>query len=108
VFGHKYRYGELKLPSDEMTLDQFRLMIDVFTAHNFQHYEISNFAKEGYISKHNSAYWNDRNYLGVGPSAHSYNGAQRSWNISNNQRYINNMLDGNLVCDTENLTNKDK
>ena len=55
----------------------------------YEHYEVSNFAIPGYRSKHNSSYWKGESYLGIGPSAHSYNGSERRWNISNNALYIN-------------------
>ena len=63
-------------------------MIDKLTAAGYQHYEISNFAKTGYISRHNSSYWTGKKYLGIGPSAHSYNGIEREWNISSLPQYI--------------------
>ena len=62
------------------------LLIDKANQHDFIHYEISNFGEEGYFSKHNTAYWQNKHYLGIGPSAHSYNGKSRSWNISSNKK----------------------
>ncbi|MDD2982183.1 MAG: radical SAM family heme chaperone HemW [Crocinitomicaceae bacterium] len=73
---------------NEQQSEQFEILIKTLKGHGFDHYEISNFALPGFISKHNSNYWRGISYLGVGPSAHSYNGKSRSWNISNNPNYI--------------------
>jgi oxygen-independent coproporphyrinogen-3 oxidase len=70
----------------------------------FVQYEISNFCKEGHYSKHNSNYWLKENYLGLGPSAHSYNGNSRQWNVSNNAVYIREVEKGNLKFEKEELT----
>ncbi|MCB9223820.1 MAG: radical SAM family heme chaperone HemW [Crocinitomicaceae bacterium] len=104
VFNHLNKKGELKLPSDETSLAQFKLMVEVLKENGYQHYEISNFAKDGFISRHNSAYWLGQHYLGIGPSAHSYNGKERGWNISNNTRYIKE----STTYESEELTDKDK
>lgn len=73
---------------NEQQSEQFEILIKTLKSNGFEHYEISNFALPGYISKHNSNYWRGISYLGVGPSAHSYNGKSRSWNIANNSAYI--------------------
>ncbi len=73
---------------NEQQSEQFEILIKTLKEHGFEHYEISNFALPGFISKHNSNYWRGISYLGVGPSAHSYNGKSRSWNIANNSNYI--------------------
>ncbi|HLO37920.1 MAG TPA: hypothetical protein VK173_05505, partial [Lacibacter sp.] len=70
----------------------------------FEHYEISNFAKPGYRSKHNSSYWKGVHYLGLGPSAHSFNGNSRQWNVANNQLYIQSLKQGTLSFEKEELT----
>jgi oxygen-independent coproporphyrinogen-3 oxidase len=70
----------------------------------YEHYEVSNFAKPGYRSLHNSSYWKGDKYLGIGPSAHSFNGCTRQWNISNNQRYISSIMTGVLPREFEVLT----
>jgi oxygen-independent coproporphyrinogen-3 oxidase len=76
-------------PIDEQqSVGHFRMLLEQAKAHDFIHYEISNFAKEGYYSKHNSLYWLGGNYLGLGPSAHSFNGSSRQWNVSNISQYI--------------------
>ena len=87
-FGHLQKNKNIPLPEDELSNAQFKYLIEVMTKNNYDHYEISNFAKEGFISQHNSAYWRNKPYLGIGPSAHSYFNESRSWNIANNPRYI--------------------
>ncbi|HLZ89800.1 MAG TPA: hypothetical protein VKQ52_21250, partial [Puia sp.] len=67
---------------------QFLLLMDWMAAAGYEHYEISNFSLPGYRSRHNSAYWQGKKYLGLGASAHSYNGVSREWNVANNARYI--------------------
>ena len=103
-FNHMYKKGKLILPTDENAAEQFTLLVEMMKDRGYQHYEISNFAKDGFISRHNSAYWLGKSYLGIGPSAHSYNGNQRGWNISNNSKYINDPG----RCEIEYLTDKDK
>lgn len=82
----------------------FELLMQWLSEAGYQHYEISNFAKPGYKSKHNSSYWQGKNYLGVGPSAHSFNGSSRQWNIANNALYIKNIADGIVPFEIEHLT----
>lgn len=83
---------------------QFLLLMDHLQQAGFEHYEISNFAKPGYRSKHNSSYWKGVHYLGLGPSAHSFNGSSRQWNIANNQLYIQSLKQGTLPVEKEKLT----
>jgi oxygen-independent coproporphyrinogen-3 oxidase len=83
---------------------QFLLLMDYIQKAGFEHYEISNFAKPGYRSKHNSSYWNGIHYLGLGPSAHSFNGNSRQWNVANNQLYIQSLKQGTLSLEKEELT----
>jgi len=106
-FGKKYANGA-GLPTDEESLSQFQTLIDVLSEKGYEQYEISNFAKTGYISKHNSSYWLGAPYLGIGPSAHSYNKLQRGWNVANNASYIKNQLNGVTNYETEELTVSDK
>ena len=80
--------GSIKIDSDETIKSQFLIMREVLMSNNFNHYEISNFCKPSYESKHNTSYWNGMKYLGIGPSAHSYNGRKRHWNVNNNFKYI--------------------
>lgn len=88
VFGYWYRKNRL-IPVDESSnLNQYKLLVDDLIKHGFEHYEVSNFALPGYYSRHNSNYWRNVWYLGIGPGAHSFNGSTRQVNISNNARYI--------------------
>lgn len=108
VFGSLQKKGTLSVPEDEQSLLQFQYLIDFTKANGYEHYEISNFAKPEFISKHNSNYWLGANYLGVGPSAHSYNSEERSWNIRNNAQYIRLVNDGKEYNEKEVLTSTDK
>ncbi len=80
--------GKIVPASEDQQSDQFLKLLEKLEINGFVQYEISNFSKPGYESKHNSNYWKGEWYLGVGPSAHSFNGKNRSWNVSNNQQYI--------------------
>ncbi len=80
--------GLSKPPDEQATVDQFSHLIERAAREGFGHYEISNFARPGFMSRHNSSYWSGVVYLGVGPSAHSYDGGSRQWNVSNNSVYI--------------------
>lgn len=86
--GHDFKVKKEVAIDDEKSSELFLEMIDRLEKHNFIHYEISNFAKEGFFSKHNSNYWKGEHYLGLGPSAHSFDGKSRQWNIANNNLYI--------------------
>jgi oxygen-independent coproporphyrinogen-3 oxidase len=83
---------------------QFLLLMDFMQQAGFEHYEISNFAIPGHRSKHNSSYWQGKYYLGLGPSAHSFNGISRQWNIANNQQYIQSLQQGIIPFEKEELT----
>lgn len=101
--------GKIAAPKEDLQNQEFFYMTDFFKDHGFDHYEISNFGKPGFHSKHNSAYWKYEEYLGIGPSAHSYNGnAERSWNIANNKLYINALNQNKLPKETEILTEKEQ
>lgn len=93
---------------DEVAHQQFHQLIDTLEDAGFEHYELSNFAKPGYYSKNNSAYWLGKPYIGIGPSAHSFNGHQRAWNIKNNSIYIKKIENGQLPLEIETLTKNDK
>lgn len=86
--GHAFSKGSEPAVDDEKSAKQFEKMVELLEANGYEHYEISNFAKPGFISQHNSNYWRGQTYLGLGPSAHSYNGVSRQWNVSNNSLYI--------------------
>jgi oxygen-independent coproporphyrinogen III oxidase len=89
----------------EKQAEQFHLLLDYLGKHDYEQYEISNFSKKGYRSKHNSSYWQGKAYFGFGPSAHSYNGTnKRKWNISNNSLYIQSVEKNNVPFEEETLT----
>lgn len=101
--------GKLYIPSEEEQLLEFNLCIDFLKEYGFNQYEISNYAKSGYKSVHNSNYWNEIPYLGVGPSAHSFNNKNRKWNVSNMDLYCNSLELGNKeYYEIEYLSDKDK
>ena len=106
VFHKMLNSGDLKLGSDFKIKSEFLIMRNFLKKNGFIHYEISNFSKPKYQSKHNTAYWNGEKYLGVGPSAHSYNGYSRQWNVNNNIKYINSIQCGESFFEEEVLTNK--
>ena len=87
----------------EQQARQFDMVVNALEAAGLEHYEISNFSKPGFKSKHNSHYWNQTPYLGLGPSAHSYNGHQRQWNVSNNALYIQSIKNDLVPFELENL-----
>ncbi len=86
--GHDFKVKKEVAIDDEKSSEMFLEMIDRLEKNEFIHYEISNFGKEGFFSKHNSNYWKGEHYLGLGPSAHSFHGTSRQWNVSNNNLYI--------------------
>ncbi|MDF2830992.1 radical SAM family heme chaperone HemW [Chryseobacterium indoltheticum] len=101
--------GKVSNPKEEEQNREFYYMIDFLKDHGFNHYEVSNFAKEGFYSRHNSAYWKYQEYLGIGPSAHSYNGNDvRSWNVANNPQYIKKLNSNILAKETEILSQQDQ
>lgn len=85
---HLIKQGKVVSVNEEMAIQQFRYLSEKLRTEGYLHYEISNFCKQGYISQHNSNYWNGNKYLGLGPSAHSFNGFSRQWNVSSIQKYI--------------------
>jgi oxygen-independent coproporphyrinogen III oxidase len=90
--------GKLKEVTEEESVKQFEILTKLTSGAGFEHYEISNFAKNGLYSRHNTAYWTGKKYLGLGPSAHSYNGYSRRWNISSLKKYINAIKQGESFC----------
>lgn len=89
---------------EEKAIRQFQILLEKIKEHGFEQYEISNFCKNEMYSQHNSNYWLKENYLGLGPSAHSYNGTSRQWNIANNARYIESINNNKVPCEKEELT----
>ncbi|MEZ4826860.1 MAG: radical SAM family heme chaperone HemW [Bacteroidia bacterium] len=97
------------LPEDDFYAKQFLLAHDLLTSHGYAHYELSNYALPGFRSQHNSAYWEQIAYLGLGPSAHSFDGTQRMWNVANNQHYLTALNTGQTaIAETEILTLRDQ
>lgn len=92
----------------EKQAEQFLMLMDWLTTVGYEHYEISNFAKPGFRSKHNASYWQGKKYLGLGPSAHSFNGVSRQWNISNNNIYIDSLAKNEIPFETEILTSSQR
>ena len=88
----------------ETQAEHFLITMDQLGAAGYEHYEISNFARPGSRSRHNSAYWQGTPYLGIGPSAHSYNGKDRKWNVANNAAYIQAIEEGHIPFEAETLT----
>jgi len=92
-------------PVDDALAEQhFFTLMETLQTNDFVQYELSNFGKEGFFSRNNTAYWQGKTYLGIGPSAHSYDGKNRSWNVKNNSLYINSIEKGNLPSETETLS----
>ena len=108
VFGYQYKNEQLNLPGEEEIRVQFDYLIKRLKSASYEHYEISNFASNGKIARHNSAYWLDENYVGIGPSAHSYDGETRRWNLANNSKYMKALEDQEIYFDSEQLSLKDK
>lgn len=98
---------KVKSMDEDLSVEMFSRMIDLLEANGFEHYEISNFAKPGFISQHNSSYWNGTHYLGIGASAHSFNGKSRHWNVSDIDEYIKNINLGQLPAETEIIGEKE-
>ncbi len=100
--------GKIAEPKDETASNHFMILVEMLQKNGFIHYELSNFGKENYFSKNNSAYWLGKKYIGIGPSAHSYDGEKRGWNIANNSLYIKAIQNNELPIETEILTISDR
>ena len=101
ILDYQIKKGITKPVDEDRQNEQFQLLVDTLTSNNFIQYEISNFGKEDYFSLHNSNYWKGIHYLGIGPSAHSYNGKTRAWNIANNSKYIQTINENKLPQEIE-------
>lgn len=108
ALAHFVKQGKIKPVDEEQSSSQFLSLVRFATENGFSHYEISNFAKEGFVAKHNSSYWFGEPYLGLGPSAHSYDGKIRRWNISNNAQYVKRISENQFAYESEELTAKDR
>ena len=100
--------GKIASPNDEVAQEHFMILGETLENNGFVHYELSNFGKENYFSQNNSAYWLGKKYLGIGPSAHSYDGVSRSWNVSNNALYLKAIQNEELPNEIEKLTLQDR
>ena len=100
--------GNVQEVGDEQYRAQFDMLVHTLTKNGFEQYEFSNFGKPGYYSRNNMAYWMGKPYLGIGPSAHSYDGSSRKWNISNNPLYIKSLQTGKIPQQEEILSVTDK
>lgn len=101
---HFIKKGIIANVDDDLANEQFHILIEKLNQNGFVHYELSNFGKEGFFSRNNSAYWQGKPYLGIGPSAHSFDGTTRGWNINNNSKYIKSILNHELPIEIETLT----
>ena len=100
--------GKIAAPKDEVAQAHFEILTKILADKGFVHYELSNFGKENYFSRNNSAYWLGKKYIGIGPSAHSYNGISRSWNIANNNLYLKSVAENQLPSEKETLSETDR
>lgn len=106
--GHDVKQKKETAIDDELSSEMFLEMIDRLGKSGFIHYEISNFGKEGFFSIHNSNYWKGKHYLGLGPSAHSFDGLSRQWNVANNNAYIKKVAEGKDYFEKETLTETER
>ncbi|OXA79814.1 oxygen-independent coproporphyrinogen-3 oxidase [Flavobacterium aquidurense] len=100
--------GKIAEPQDEVASNHFMILVDTLQENGFIHYELSNFGKENYFSRNNSAYWLGKKYIGIGPSAHSYHGEKRGWNVANNSLYLKSIQENILPLETEILSKSDR
>ncbi len=103
-FEHLRRKNELSLPDEEIIASQFEMMISFLKDRNYLHYEVSNFCLPGQFAVHNSNYWKMKKYLGIGPSAHSYDLVSRQFNVKNNHTYMQGITNGKLKVEKESLS----
>ena len=101
---HQISKNKIKALNEDQANRQFYILMEKLDESGFEHYEISNFAKPGHMAIHNTNYWQSKPYLGLGPSAHSFNGISRSWNVANNKKYIDSIAVGVVAMETEILT----
>ncbi len=107
-FYKKLKNGTLKETTETESISQFNTLIEITGKNGFEQYEISNFAKNKLYSKHNTSYWTGEKYIGLGPSAHSFNGISRQWNISHTKKYISEIENDRNCFEEEILTENDK
>ena len=108
VFGSWVDKNRIAPIEDERQKNQFNETMDTLKAAGYEHYEISNYAKDQKYALHNTNYWKNKPYLGLGPSAHSYNGKERQWTVANNQQYLNSLNNDKPYFTTETLSQQDQ
>ncbi|MDX1828918.1 MAG: radical SAM family heme chaperone HemW [Lutibacter sp.] len=108
ALNHLIKKGEIPPLDEDLALQHFNILVNETEKQGFVHYEISNFGKPDYFSKHNISYWKGEKYIGIGPSAHSYNGIKRGWNVTNNAKYIKAISENNLPIEYEILTKENQ
>ena len=108
VLNHQIDNKQIEVLGEEDVLTQFNFLVDRLQAKGYDHYELSSFGKPGFRSVNNTAYWSEKPYLGIGPSAHSFNGESRSWNISNNAQYLKGISVGKPMIEREKLSVADR
>jgi oxygen-independent coproporphyrinogen-3 oxidase len=106
--GHLVKTNKVKTEVDESYNAQFEYLMQTAAKNDFDHYEISNFGKPGLYSRHNTAYWLGEKYLGIGPSAHSFNGKERSWAVKSNIKYVKLLANNEVPIEVEGLTQNDR
>jgi len=108
AFGKWHKAGKLSEMDEELQAQQFEMLMDILSEKNYEHYEISNFCIPTFSSKHNSSYWSGQVFLGVGPSAHSFNGQSRQHNIANNSIYLKSLENGQIPFTLEILSRENR
>jgi oxygen-independent coproporphyrinogen III oxidase len=108
VLASRVKSGKIHPSTADQQSEQFELLVSTLAAAGFEQYEISNFAREGKYSQHNTAYWQGKKYVAIGPSAHGFDGINRYWNVANNQLYMRQIETGVLPETIEELTNQDR
>ncbi|MCD9016142.1 radical SAM family heme chaperone HemW [Parachryseolinea silvisoli] len=107
AFGKWAATGKLKAVEDDLAAAQLEMLVEMLDVAGYEQYEVSNFARPGYYSRHNSSYWQQKKYLGIGPSAHSYDGQSRQYNVANNHVYLRGLQEDKIPFTHEALTPED-
>ena len=108
LLNRKLKEGLFKIIDENTSFEHYQTLLEISKNYGFEQYEISNFSKSGFKSKHNSAYWTEAEYLGFGPSAHSYFGGKRFWNVANVKEYMTKINNNSDVFEFEILSDTDK
>ena len=108
ALAHLIKKGKISNVDDNLAREQYYILMSELKKEGYVCYEVSNFGKNGYFSQNNTAYWQGKKYMGIGPSAHSYDGEHRGWNINNNPKYLKAIENGKLPMEIEILSKTDK